>query len=253
MNRIMKLWTASGFCVALFGLTGQASASPIEITDAGIVSQGSSTAGFGGGSNPLVDLAGDPFTLIYNFDTSLAQQTSTGSYTNTGSSSALSCSPICHPSVGTAQLTITGAGLGGFPHGKITVAPNQEAQSSANDSAVIGSTSQSVSFQLVDVFGSITTQLSNPAIPGDITAFFELSGSNIGTGAFQFADVVCKSGLIFCGSGSLDIHSVVANPTPLPAGLPLFASGLSLFGGLGFLFRRMAARQQRLTIPTTAL
>ena len=171
MNRMLKLWTAFAFFVALFGIIGQASASLIEITYTGIVSQGSTTAGFGGGGNPLVDLTGDPFTLIYNFDTSLAQQTPTGSYTNNGSSSALSCGPVCRPSVGTAQLTITGAGLGGSPPGRITINPNQDAQSSANDSAVVGSTSQSVSFQLVDVFGSITTRLSNPAIPGDYKIF----------------------------------------------------------------------------------
>ena len=105
-------------------------------------------------------LPGNPFTLSWFFDTALAAP---GDYVNTGTSSLLRGSV---PAVGSASFFTPGLGnlgCGGLP-----------CTGFAQDMATTGSTSQ----------GASCSTLSNPAIPGDITASFVLEGIGIGTGAF---------------------------------------------------------------------
>jgi uncharacterized protein (DUF1800 family) len=95
--------------------------------------------------------------------------------------------------------------------------------------------------------GIIQTALfANTAIPGAITTAFALSGANIGSGLFSF---VSSPGVGFCGSfsfpcvnGSLQIEPIaLLVVTPLPASLPLFATGLGALGLLGWRRKRKAA------------
>jgi hypothetical protein len=92
---------------------------------------------------------------------------------------------------------------------------------------------------------SVQTQLfPNPAIPGDITASFALSGTDIGTGSFESgfspSGGPCPQNAFVCANGTLQIDAVtvavasdVTPATPLPAALPLFATGLGAFGLFG--------------------
>jgi hypothetical protein len=104
-----------------------------------------------------------------------------------------------------------------------------------------------VSANFLNDHGIIQTALfANTAIPGAITTAFALSGANIGSGLFSF---VSSPGVGFCGSfsfpcvnGSLQIESIaVLVVTPLPASLPLFATGLGALGLLGWRRKRKAA------------
>ena len=89
----------------------------------------------------------------------------------------------------------------------------------------------------------VGSTLSNPAIPGDITASFVLEGIGIGTGAFL--SVPAAGGT---DEAAFRIDSAIVNPIPLPAALPLFAAGLGI---VTFLARRKktAAVSLRRTPP----
>ena len=157
------------------GLSAQASATTIDITYTGIVTDGSSSFG-------AVSLNGDPFTLVYTFDTSLAAP---GNYINSGSSSQLSGSGFnlfgANTYVGFASISFIGLI-------NPSVCNTVGCSTSENDTASIGSIySQSVIVVLKQWQRqpSVQTQLfANPAIPGDITQNFSLIGSDIGTGSF---------------------------------------------------------------------
>jgi hypothetical protein len=237
--------------VAFFGLTPQASATIITLTEAGQIFGGTAN-GSGTLCSTLCSASGytwtgQPFTLTYTFDTSLA---AAGSYTNNGSSSRLSGS-FNFLSGGTFVGSATGLpGIFGFNPAGCT---SPGCSSSENDTASVGSTySQSVSWIFsggADGATVSTALFANLAIPGDITAAFALSGPDIGSGSFDsFASpgTLCGLGANWqCLSGDLQIETVTANgallTTPLPAALPLFAAALGIMGLLGWRRKRKAA------------
>ena len=135
---------------------------------------------------PDFDLVGHPFSLSYSLNTDLA---SSGNYINTGTFSSLSGT---FPSVGSAifissgiEVRIIPQDLAGCNCGIISTNSSQIDTQSAQLAAF-----QSVSYSILGAFffqnDSVQTQLvSNPAIPGDITAAFALEGVGIGTGNFR--------------------------------------------------------------------
>ena len=74
------------------------------------------------------------------------------------------------------------------------------------------------------VSGFVSTEISHPAIPGDITVPYALGGPNLGSGFIVFGG---KSPSI---AAALTIDTVDVVVTPLPAALPLFATGLGVMG-----------------------
>jgi hypothetical protein len=205
--------------LALIGLTAQASATVVDITYTGQV--------FGGTANDLGTFCGvectesgytwtgQEFSLTYTFDTSLP-----GTGTVYGN--------------GIIFLSITGP------------CPYIGCESTASFST----TSQSMLFEYSSsgyLYDSVTTELfGNPAIPSDITAPYALSGPDIGSGSFSNAaspGALCGTVSDWqCTSGTLQIESVTANgglgATPLPAALPLFATGLGVMGLFGWRRKR---------------
>jgi hypothetical protein len=81
----------------------------------------------------------------------------------------------------------------------------------------------------------VSTSISNPAIPGNITAAYYLFGPDIGSGNFQISE-----GILGGAYGNLQIETVAA--TPLPAALPLFATGLGVIGLFGWRKKRKLAQ-----------
>ena len=193
--------------VALATFASNASAATISILYTGVITT------ITNGAPGL--LPGNPFTLSWFFDTALAAP---GDYVNTGTSSLLRGSV---PAVGSASFFTPGLGnlgCGGLP-----------CTGFAQDMATTGSTSQGASISSNGLF-LVGSTLSNPAIPGDITASFVLEGIGIGNGGFLF-----QSGAGFTANADFRIDSAIVNPVPLPAALPLFAAGLGI---VTFLARR---------------
>ena len=193
--------------VALATFASNASAATISILYTGVITT------ITNGAPGL--LPGNPFTLSWFFDTALAAP---GDYVNTGTSSLLRGSV---PAVGSASFFTPGLGnlgCGGLP-----------CTGFAQDMATTGSTSQGASISSNGLF-LVGSTLSNPAIPGDITASFVLEGIGIGTGAF-FSEPAAGG----TDEAAFRIDSAIVNPVPLPAALPLFAAGLGI---VTFLARR---------------
>jgi hypothetical protein len=79
--------------------------------------------------------------------------------------------------------------------------------------------------------------VSNPAVPGDITAPYALIGPNIGTGEFNISE-----GIYGGAFGDLQINAVYANgATPLPNTFAFFATGLCVLALLGWRRKRKNA------------
>jgi hypothetical protein len=229
---------------------GPASAAIITINYTGQIFGGTANANDGTFCGILCtpsgyEFSGQGFTLTYVFDTSLAAP---GNYTNIGTSSQLSGSWN-----GVNLLTIVGSATGlpsiaGFNPAICTI---PGCGSTEMDAASVGfSYSQSVSwrYNTQPTGADVSTALfANPGIPGDITTTFTLSGADIGNGSFDsFASPgsVCGAPANWmCQSGNLQIESIsVSVSTPLPAALPLFATGI---GGLGLLGWRRKRKGRR--------
>lgn len=217
--RLLLIWAAG--VVVLISHPLAAKATIITITYTGTITDGTEQL-----FNSLpVSIDGQPITVTYTFDTSLAVP---GFYSNNGSSSEIQGST----SIGAILFTTAGPVVGSSSFSNPGVCLFDQCAHSESDIAVAGSEySQSVSWSIIsDPKGggaSVQTQLfANPAIPGDITAYFNLSGTDIGTGSV--ASSVCAP--FSCENADFQVNSVTANadlaPTPLPATLPLFASGM---------------------------
>jgi hypothetical protein len=153
---------------AVVGVTMPASATVITVTMTGQMFGGEDNDGFFNGGIRNGPFTGQPFTLTYTFDTSLA---AVGNYINTGSSSSLSGSS-CVGCSSTVVGYVTGT-FGIFPGNYENDFFNFNANSSESDSATIGNTSQNIydnSGIYHGPFGSLSTSISNSVIPGDITA-----------------------------------------------------------------------------------
>ena len=193
-----------GGSILLIALTASASAASISITYTGIVTSGA----YGTPTTLATNLAGLPFTLSFNFDTSL--RTGSAGFGAGGGSG----------SVGTSACGIS-----------CTVQIYQ---------ASVGSTSQFISYNVGLAGGTASASISDPGIPGDITAYYALAGLNLGSGFFNSFQ---HNGPGI--SADLRIDTVVANPqaVPLPAALPLFASGL---GAMAWMARRRKRGQEQI-------
>ena len=245
-TKILGLFTSLAL---LFGLAAHASADVIIIAEAGQIFGGSAPIGTGIFCGQCSQsgwiFSGQAFALVYTFDTSAPG----GSYTNNGSSSQLSGSfngfltPPSGSFVGSATIFSSGGVHDVFP----ASCNGFGCVSAESDVASAGSIySQSVSLTFPLSIQNIQTALfANPAIPGSITTAFALSGANIGNGSFNFAMspgvANCISFSQFCVSGNLQIGSIIAVATPLPAALPLFATGLGALGLLGWRRKRKLA------------
>jgi hypothetical protein len=216
------------FSFAFFGLMAPASATHINISYTGLASGGTINCAFA-----CFQFTDNPFTLTYTFDTSLAPP---ASYTNNGSSSQLSANYIYR--VGYSSFV--------FP----CVAGdsnNCDPLTHEIDQASLGSTySQSIFDYRSESVRILTTSLfANPAIPGDIAEPFSLSGTDIGDGSFQSAGLGIQCDRGGCLTETLQIQSIVvtSDETPLPATLPLFATGLGALGLLGWRRKRKAVQE----------
>lgn len=207
--------------MALVGLTANVSATTISITYTGQIFGGTAnsfTGTFCGSCSPSqYTFTGQNFTLNYFFDTSAASLVYNpsfgggvggglidptdprypllvGDYLNSGSSSFLAgtySGKAGGTFVGSAAFATIAGGYGGFGVNPTSCIGDQFCASrlldasNYNGSPYTQSASMDFTNQLFRKFEVQTALFSNPAIPGDITTAFSLSGSNIGSGHFN--------------------------------------------------------------------
>jgi hypothetical protein len=102
-----------------------------------------------------------------------------------------------------------------------------------------------MSFGVFTASGSVSASITHPGIPYDVVAAYALLGPGLGEGSiFSYQ----KNAQLV--EAAFRIDSVIANGgvfvTPLPAALPLFASGLGL---MGWLARRKVRNDDFLKCP----
>ena len=245
-----RVWCAAFAAFISVGLTAQAAATIIDITYTGQIFGGTANASDGtfcGGfpcSASGYSFSGQAFALNYIFDTSLGT-VGNNSYTNIGTSSELSGGS--NAIIGFVPPVGYATGLPSISGFDPAVCNIVACSAQEHDTASAGSTyNQFVSWSFFsNTGGTVGTSLfANSAIPGDITTAFSLSGPNIGSGSFSsFSSPGGECGTPEgwrCQDGNLQIESVVVTSfeTPLPAALPLFATGLGALGLLGWRRKR---------------
>ena len=230
---VASVWVSSALALpCTSGLPCQ-----LDVTYSGVISSGNDATGLWGS---IGSLAGASANISFIFDLANGGFTFTSDAT---SSQYLSFGPSIGSSP--AQVSILVSSGGGTAFGN---APNGVAV----DQATVGSTSQSISLVLPtfnEAF-SIVASASNAAIPSSILQDFTLTDIPLSV-AFSLSGTnnpfctlpACNfniSGNITSGNLSVELVNPDerVNPTPLPAALPLFASGLGAMGLFGWWRRR---------------
>ncbi len=209
----------------------------VYVTYTGTVSSGVDNLGLFGPVN--ADLTGSAYTASYVFDVAFGQnnynlQSATLNHIYGGS--AFSPPHDVSPSMG-ASLTIAGFSqfIGGSYFGSISGRNDGGVAGFAAQSNEVASASADLYFYIFNSLGAssglpaaIDSAFSYTVLPGDTAVgLFHTSGSNF----------------IYLTPETLTVSLTAPGATPLPAALPLFASGL---GGLGLLgWRRKRKAQAR--------
>jgi len=232
--------TATAVCVlALIG-AGSASAATVTYTYSGTVSGGHDNSGNDFGA-VIADLTGDAFTLVYTLNTSLTNLIN-GTYGVPGDYKGVRA--INDINFLTATLTVT---IGGSPatFTMVTSNSNPLPGEGGNVGYVFGDSSVNSSG------GAQQTLYTGPSNGNaQIQMFAGTNGAPFSlTASYTVTSGLCPDGCFLddtINNAHVDLAAtsltVAAPPTvPLPAALPLFASGGGLIGLLAWRKKRKAA------------
>ena len=208
----------------------------IDVTYSGIITSGYDATGLISGGL-AGSLAGDTATVAF------AYEVSQGTYSNNGiSSSYVNFDTDLQIRPTPVQWAIT------INRGGVVVGAMNGASTSGLDAASVGTTNQSVSLilpQYGEVF-SINASASNPSILSSILENYSIENTFLSL-AFSFTGTECQVqcfnayvNLLFGDISAQCITQFMPPPavTPLPAGLPLFATGLAAFAVFGWRRKR---------------
>ena len=180
---------------------------------------------------PGADLTGDTITGTFSYDTSLLSQSIVGT-TNTASGIGF----------GALSETVT---IGGVSH---TFADHANSSvyldTGASEMTLQNDDSQNAGgITVAETFFLDALSISSPfVLSTDLTQSFDATSFDSSVGTFTILDTAPSGNTIASGDFTLD--SLTLNgpaTTPLPAALPLFATGLGALGLLGWRRKRKNA------------